>query len=52
VNRLPKPRISASISLRMARGECESADKFNVGLTYNAAIKIDVAADEVGGIGG
>ena len=37
---------------RMVRGECESADTFDVGLTYNAPITIDVAADEAGGIGG
>ena len=32
--------------------ECKRADTFDVGLTYNAPITIDVAADEVGGIGG
>jgi hypothetical protein len=32
--------------------ECESADTFDIWLTYSTPIKINVVADEVGGIGG
>ena len=32
--------------------ECECADTFDVWLAYGIPIKIDVVADEVGGIGG
>ena len=32
--------------------ECKRADTFDVGLTYSVPIKINIVADEVGGIGG
>ena len=32
--------------------ECECANAFDVGLTYSVPIKINIVADEVGGIGG
>jgi hypothetical protein len=32
--------------------ECKCANAFDVGLTYSAPIKINIVADEVGGIGG